>query len=102
MTPSVISTYDICLYFQKGDIVTLPDDHIKIILHKFFSRLQRGLSAEETKQTQKDCIKTYINNHDLMTERYLNIMNKQRTVAKQNRLNNSEQTKEEINKKAKI
>jgi hypothetical protein len=29
-------------------------------------------------------------------------MNKQRTVAKQNRLNHSEQTKEEIKKKAKI
>jgi hypothetical protein len=67
-----------------------------------FSRLQRNLSDEETKQKQKYCINKYINNHDLMTERYLNIMNKQRTVAKQNRLNHSEQTKEEIKKKAKI
>jgi hypothetical protein len=39
MTPSVISTYDICVYFQKGDIVILPDDHIKIILHKFFFKI---------------------------------------------------------------
>jgi hypothetical protein len=36
-----------------------------------------------------------------MAERYLNRMNKQRAVTKQNLLNNSEQTKEQMKKKAK-
>ena len=76
MTPAIITTYDICRYFQKGDIAILPEDHIKVILHKFFTRLQRCLSDKETKQKRIDCINKYINNHALMAERYIKIIKK--------------------------
>jgi NAD+--asparagine ADP-ribosyltransferase len=102
MTPSIITTYDICEYFQKGDIAILPDDHIKLILHKFFTRLQRGLSDEETKQKRIDCIKKYINNHALMAERYIKIINKQRDNTKHFKLIESEQNKKQFENKQKI
>ena len=102
MTPSVITTYDICEYFQKGEIAILPDDHIKLILSKFFTRLQRGLSEADTRQKRLDCIKKYINNHDIMADRYLSIMNKLRVVTNNFRHNNSEHNKEQIKNKAKI
>jgi hypothetical protein len=91
MTPSIITTYDICEYFQKGDIAILPDDHIKLILHKFFTRLQRGLSDEETKQKRIDCIKQYINNHALMAERYIKIIKNNEII--QNMLSSLSQNK---------
>jgi hypothetical protein len=60
MTPASINTSDICEYFLKGDTTALPDEHIKLILYEFFTRLQRGLSDEDTKQKRIDCIqKTY-------------------------------------------
>jgi hypothetical protein len=53
MTPSVISTYDICVYFQKGDIIILPDDHIKIILHKFFQDYNEGYLMKTLNRNEK-------------------------------------------------
>jgi hypothetical protein len=95
MTHASINTSDICEYFLKGDITTLPDEHIKLILHKLFSRLQRGLSDEDTKQKRIDCIKKYVNNHALMAERYLKIMKKLNAYAKHYHLNTSEQYKKQ-------
>jgi hypothetical protein len=98
MTPAIITAYDICEYFQKGDIAILPDDHIKFRLHKFFTRLQRGLSDEETKQKRIDCINKYINNHDLMAERYINIIKNNEIMQhilnslSQNKIKNSSRT----------
>jgi hypothetical protein len=103
MTYANISTSDICEYFQNGDITALPDEHIKIIVHKLFSRLQRGLSDEETKQKRIDCIKNYINNHELMASRYLKIIKKQQSHAKKTQLNNSnEKYKEQYRQQMKI
>ena len=102
MTPAIISTYDICNYVQKGDIAILPESHVKVILHKFFTRLQRGLPDEETKQKRVDCIKKYINNHALMAERYIKIIIKQRDNTKHFKLIESEQNKKLIENKLKL
>ena len=94
MTPAILTTTNICRYLQQGDITFIPDDHIKKILRKFFDKLQKGLSVEDTKQKRIECIKKYINNHALMAERYIKIMDKQNETSRNRYRKNSKQNQE--------
>ena len=94
MTPTSLTTTNMCRYLQQGDITFIPDDHIKQILHTFFDNLQQGLSVEEARQKRIDCIQKYIHNNDLMADIYIKIMDKQHETSRNNYRNNSEQTKE--------
>ena len=56
MTPAILTTTNICMNFQQGDITFIPDDHITTIQRRFLDKLQKGLSVEETMQKRIDCI----------------------------------------------